>query len=237
MSCGRLSRSPGSLIDARRTGSADCVDMAAGDGELINDAAAVGLVARASGIPYFVDAGQALGQIEVDVEAIGCDDLKGAGRKHLRGPRGTAILYVRKSFLPRLKPAFHDVLSAPWTSSGPRPRQDARIFETSEAPIALLLGLGNALREALALGLHPIRARIDLLACKVRSELASIGGVTIHDLGREKSGLIRSPYAISIRTRSRTGWRLREFRLAPTDRPIHPSTCTREGSRGSCGYR
>ena len=160
------------------------------NGGLINDAAAVGRVARAAGIPYFVDGGQALGQIPIDVEAIGCDVLKGAGRKHLRGPRGTAILYVRQSFLPQLRPVFHDVLSAPWTAQGPAPRQDARIFETSEAPIALLLGLGNALREALALGVPSIRARIDLIATRIRFELASIGGVAIHDLGQERSGLV-----------------------------------------------
>ena len=40
------------------------------NGGLINDAAAIGKVTRAAGIPYFVDAGQALGQIPVDVEDI-----------------------------------------------------------------------------------------------------------------------------------------------------------------------
>ena len=46
------------------------------------------------------------------------------------------------------------------------------------------------IREALALGVPSIRARIDLVATCVRSELASIGGVTIHDRGKERSGLI-----------------------------------------------
>ncbi|WP_282568028.1 aminotransferase class V-fold PLP-dependent enzyme [Bosea sp. WAO] len=88
------------------------------NGGLINDAVAVGRVTRAAGVPYFVDAGQALGQIPVDVAAIGCDVLKGAGRKHLRGPRGTAILYVRGSFQSQLDTVFSDVLSAPWTAQG-----------------------------------------------------------------------------------------------------------------------
>jgi len=160
------------------------------NGGLINDAAAVGRVTRAAGIPYFVDAGQALGQIPVDVEAIGCDVLKGAGRKHLRGPRGTAILYVRASFRQLLDAVFSDVLSAPWTAQGPTPRDDARIFETSEHAVALLLGLGVALHEALTLGVPAIREQIDLTANRLRAELAAIAGITIQDLGQHRSGLV-----------------------------------------------
>src|SRR5579871_3003561 len=84
------------------------------NGGLINDAAAIGKITRAAGVPYFIDAGQALGQVSIDVTALGCDVLKGSCRKYLRGPRGTALLYVRKAFLPQLRPVFYDVQSAPW---------------------------------------------------------------------------------------------------------------------------
>ncbi len=160
------------------------------NGGLINDAAAIGQVARAAGIPYFVDAGQALGQLPIDVKALGCDVLKGAGRKFLRGPRGVALLYVRRSFLDRLQPAYLDVLSAPWTAHGPVMRQDARRFETSETAVALLLGLGAALKLAQALGIPAIRARIAALADGLRARLADIPGVTLRDLGTERSGLV-----------------------------------------------
>src|SRR6185369_7841916 len=121
------------------------------NGGLINDAAAIGRVTRRAGVPYFIDAGQAVGQVPVDVAALGCDILKGACRKYLRGPRGTALLYVRKEFLQHLEPVFLDVQSAPWVDGGPVPRQDARVFETVETSVALQLGLGAALRQALAL--------------------------------------------------------------------------------------
>lgn len=160
------------------------------NGGLINDAAAVGRVTRAAGVPFFIDAGQALGQVPVDVAAIGCDMLKGAGRKHLRGPRGTAILYVREGFRPELRPVFFDVLSGPWLGDGPAPRADARAFETSEVSIALLLGLGNALSEVLALGVPAIHQRIQLLSEGLRRRLAVVDGVTLRDLGDEQSGLV-----------------------------------------------
>jgi selenocysteine lyase/cysteine desulfurase len=160
------------------------------NGGLINDAAAIGRVTRAAGVPYLIDAGQALGQVQVDVATLGCDMLKGACRKYLRGPRGTALLYVRKAFLPRLEPAFLDVQSAPWVDGGPVPRQDARVFETVETSIALQLGLGAALRQALALGVPAIRARIMLLADDLRARLGDIRGVTVRDLGTERSGLV-----------------------------------------------
>jgi selenocysteine lyase/cysteine desulfurase len=160
------------------------------NGGLINDAAAIGRVARAAGVPYVIDAGQALGQVPIDVATLGCDMLKGACRKYLRGPRGTALLYVRASFLERLEPAFLDVLSGPWVDGGPARRGDAHLFESAETPVALLLGLGVALKQARAIGITAIRTRVQQLADGLRTRLAEIKGVTLHDLGQDRSGLV-----------------------------------------------
>jgi cysteine desulfurase / selenocysteine lyase len=160
------------------------------NGGLINDAAAVGRITRAAGVPYFVDAGQALGQIPIDVAAIGCDMLKGTARKYLRGPRGTALLYVRSDFMPRLNPAFLDVQSGPWVGGAPQRRVDARVFETIEGSVALQLGLGAAVAQALAIGIDATWARIRHLANALRIQLAEVAGVQLHDLGTERSGLV-----------------------------------------------
>ena len=161
------------------------------NGGLINPAAAVGRVARAAGVPYFIDAAQAVGQLPVDVAEVGCDVLSGAGRKALRGPRGTGLLYVRRDFLPRLTPAFVDTYSAPLDADGqPQVRADAARFESAEASLALRCGQANALREALDIGLDAIRARIDTVAQALRTELAAIAGIEVLDQGRERSGLV-----------------------------------------------
>ncbi|UZE13307.1 aminotransferase class V-fold PLP-dependent enzyme [Pseudomonas sp. B21-053] len=159
---------------------------------LINPAEAIGAVAREHGIAYFIDAGQALGQLPCDVQALNCDVLKGAGRKFLRGPRGTALLYIRPGFMQRLKPTQLDVLSAPWDGDGFALRSDARRFETSEVSVALLAGLANALEECNGLGLAQIRQRIDSLSRNLRERLMTIPGLTLHNLGPadHQSGLI-----------------------------------------------
>ncbi len=160
------------------------------NGGLINPAQAIGDVARRHAIPYFIDAGQAVGQLPVDVQALQCDVLKSAGRKHLRGPRGTALLYIRPEFLQHLNPAQRDVFSAPWTAEGFDLRNDARRFETSEVSFALLAGLGNALHEINQLGIERVWQRVLQTSARIREALRQIPGISLHDLGNTHSGLI-----------------------------------------------
>jgi selenocysteine lyase/cysteine desulfurase len=161
------------------------------NGGLINPAAAIGAVARRHGIPYFVDAAQAVGQLPIDVQEVGCDVLTSVGRKALRGPRETGLLYIRQDFLPRLMPAMVDTQSAPLNDDGlPVMRTDAARFEPSERSYALRCGFANALKETLDIGIDNIRARIDRNAQAVRGLLADIPGVRVLDQGRERSGLV-----------------------------------------------
>lgn len=161
------------------------------NGGLTNPAAAVGKVARAHGIPYLLDACQAVGQMPVDVEAIGCDMLAATGRKFLRGPRGTGFLYVRKSLIRRLEPPMIDHFAAPWVARDRyQLRDDARRFETWENSYAARAGLGVAVDYALDLGLEAIEARCRLLANRLRDGLSEIPGMTLRDLGRDPSAIV-----------------------------------------------
>lgn len=161
------------------------------NGGLVNPAAAIGKIARARGIPYLLDACQAVGQMAVDVEAIGCDMLSATGRKFLRGPRGTGFLYVRRALLQRLEPLMIDHFAAPWVARDSyQLRPDARRFETWENNYAARLGLRAAIDYALDIGMGPIEQRCRLLADRLRSGLASISGVKIRDLGSRPGAIV-----------------------------------------------
>ena len=65
-------------------------------GRVYTHANKVGAIAQQHGIPYLLDATQAVGQMPVDVKALGCDYLTSTGRKFLRAPRGTGFLYASR---------------------------------------------------------------------------------------------------------------------------------------------
>jgi len=161
------------------------------NGGLVNPARAVGAVARRAGVPFLLDACQAVGQMPVDVREIGCDMLSATGRKFLRGPRAVGFLYVRREFLPQLEPALADMHGATWVSRDTYAlRPDARRFENFESNAATKLGLGVAVDYAMAWGLEAIRDRAWGLAATLRTKLPKVPGVTVRDIGAEKCAIV-----------------------------------------------
>jgi selenocysteine lyase/cysteine desulfurase len=152
------------------------------NGSTVYDAQALGQLCARHGIPYIIDAAQALGHIPVDVQALQCDVLTAPGRKWLCGPRGTGLVYLKPGFAARLQPMTVDHVSCPITPTGPVLRQDARMLEQSESSVALKLGLLAALDTAQTEGWAQRFAAIAERARQLRSALADVPGLSLHSL-------------------------------------------------------
>ena len=158
---------------------------------LVNPVAEVGRIANAAGIPFLLDACQSVGQIPVDVQAIGCDMASGTGRKYLRGPRGTGFLYVRESLIETLEPPLLDHHAAKLVSPTEYVMcSNAKRFENWEQFLAGKAALGVAIDYALTWGIEAIQARIYSLAARLREKLSLLNGVTLTDEGQEQCGLV-----------------------------------------------
>ena len=127
----------------------------------VQPAAEVGERARSIGAIYLLDACQAAGQMPLDVGELDCDFLLFTGRKFMRGPRATGILYARDSVIDRLgQTSFLDGRSTDWISANEYQYRDrARRFEFGEQNYAGKAGLGVAIDYALEVGLEAIAER------------------------------------------------------------------------------
>jgi selenocysteine lyase/cysteine desulfurase len=164
---------------------------------LVQPAEEVGEICEAAGVPYLIDACQAVGQAPVDVGRLRCDYLAATARKFLRGPRGIGFLYVSERALARGEhPLFVDMRGAGLVdperfvlSAG------ARRFENWEFSYALVLGLAEAVRYALEVGIETAGARALALAAELRRKLAELPGVRIADRGPSLSAITTSEIA------------------------------------------
>jgi selenocysteine lyase/cysteine desulfurase len=164
----------------------------------------LGAIAEESGVPYLVDACQAVGQLPVDVSRLRCDFLSATARKFLRGPRGIGFLYVADRALQRGdSPLYIDMRGANWITADSYQLADgARRFENWESACSLVLGLGAAARYAIDAGIERCSARALMLAATVRSKLSefsrvldrgeALAAIVTADMGRNAAEVVAS---------------------------------------------
>jgi cysteine desulfurase / selenocysteine lyase len=157
----------------------------------VADIAPIGAWCKSLGVPLFLDGCQALGHFQVDVRALGCSVFTGTGRKWLRGPRGTGMLWVDENLIERFSPPGTDATNTVWNIDGSMLiTAKMKRFEEFEAPIASYVGLASAASQALTLGIDATGDRIRTLADQFRADLQSIDRVTVHDTAPDRCGIV-----------------------------------------------
>jgi selenocysteine lyase/cysteine desulfurase len=159
---------------------------------LVQDVDAVGAICEELGVPFIVDACQAVGQIPIDVARLKCDYLSVTARKFLRGPRGIGFMFVSDRALARGDhPLFVDMRGALWADTDRYQLvESARRFEDWEFPYALVLGLCEAARYARAAEVDVAQKRAFALAEYARERLAEIPGARVLDRGRVRCAIV-----------------------------------------------
>lgn len=170
---------------------------------LVQPVEEVGRICESAGVPYLVDACQAVGQIPIDVGKLRCDFLSATARKFLRGPRGIGFLYVSDRALERGDyPLLVDMRGGRWIAADRFELvPDARRFENWEFAYALVLGLGAAARYAGEVGVEEAGRRAFDLAARCRRELAGVPGLRVLDRGRELCAIV----TVEVRGRDAAG--------------------------------
>ena len=158
---------------------------------LVEPVAEIGELTRRHGALYVLDATQSVGQLPIDVDKIGCDALVTTGRKFLRAPRGTALLYVRQDLIEQLPPCAPDVRGAVWIGEKEFELADsARRFEVWESCVAGRLGLGVALDQAVDRGIESTAIYLTSLAGRIREGLVAVDGVEVVDPSEASSAIV-----------------------------------------------
>lgn len=130
-------------------------------------------LARERGALSLVDGAQAVGQMAVDVQALGCDAYAASPHKWLLAPKGTGVLYIRKELQPRF---WTTLASYAWDD---RDQGIFRFMQYGTGAYPVVEGLSAAIAFAEKIGIDRIERRTRLLTERLRSGLAAIAGARL----------------------------------------------------------
>tara|TARA_Y100000031_G_scaffold53437_2_gene61013 strand:- start:996 stop:2306 length:1311 start_codon:yes stop_codon:yes gene_type:complete len=137
-----------------------------------------------------VDGAHALGMLDLDLHAMGCDHFATAGQKWLLAGSGTGMAYFSRNVQDRI---WGDM----WRRT---PAEGARKYESSgQRHMPSLWGMGDAIDFHSAIGKTNIQSRVRSLATRLKDGLAEISGAGIGTSGSaEMSGGLTTFYVDGV---------------------------------------
>jgi len=125
-------------------------------------------LARERGALSLIDGAQAVGQIRVDVKALGCDAYVGSPHKWLLAPKGTGFMFIKSDIQERLWPTL---ASQSWDD---RAKGAFRFMQYGTGSVPVVDGLMAALKFINGIGMERIERWDAMLTKRLRDGLAKI---------------------------------------------------------------
>ena len=140
-------------------------------------------------IIFLIDACQSVGHLKLNVKKNMCDVLVCSGRKYLRGPRGTGLIFIRNSIQKKITPRIIDTTKSKIIGRNLLIINNKNIFETFEYSPSLKIGLSKAIEKFNNLGHKKIETKIKNLSKYFRKKISLNPFVTSHENKRLISGI------------------------------------------------
>ena len=127
----------------------------------------IAALARGRGILSVVDGAQAVGHINLNVKALGCDAYASSGHKWLMGPKGTGFLYIRREVQADIAPLQREAGNRFVSQS------------TGMGSVPLVVGLGAAIEAMNERGMASVEQRILALRSHVYRGMTQISKLRV----------------------------------------------------------
>ncbi len=147
-------------------------------------------IAKARGIPVFLDGSQAVVHLPVDVQAIDCDFYCFTGHK-VYGPTGIGVLYGRRALLDAMPPflgggSMIETVTVDGITYAPSPNR----FEAGTPPIVEAIGLSAALNYMMQIGRSEIAAHEHTLIEYAHERLREFNWLKVHGTAPGKGAIL-----------------------------------------------
>ena len=126
---------------------------------------------------------------EIECKKNMCDALVCSGRKYLRGPRGTGLIFIKDSIQEKIIPKIIDTTKSKIIGRKLSIINSKNIFETFEYSPSLKIGLSKAIEKFNKLGHKEVEFKIKNLSKYFRKKISSNPLVTIYENEKLISGI------------------------------------------------
>lgn len=142
----------------------------------------IAAIARGKNIFFLVDGAQSAGMLHIDLHDIGCDAYAMSGHKWLMGPKGTGLLYVKRSMLDTVRARFIGAYSDngfDFDKGELTMNPSAQRYEYGTDNTPIHVGLGAAFKFIRTIGIDNISNRDRAMATALFNGLQKIKGVSV----------------------------------------------------------